>query len=92
MRKLFKHLRMHYQNKYSYHIQLRMVETSTWILMLPMLQLELQKEFHYFHQEQDGIEKLLRFASRCLSPAERNYCTTRKELLAVVYFLDYFKH
>ena len=44
------------------------------------------------HQEQEGIEKLLRFASRCLSPAERNYCTTRKELLAVVYFLDYFKH
>jgi hypothetical protein len=43
-------------------------------------------------QIQDGQEKVLRFASRCLNPAERNYCTTRKELLAVVYFMNYFKH
>jgi transposase InsO family protein len=44
------------------------------------------------HQIQDGKEKLLRFGSRCLNPAERNYCTTRKELWAVVFFLHYFRH
>lgn len=44
------------------------------------------------HQVQDGKEKLLRFGSRCLSSAERNYCTTRKELWAVVFFLHYFRH
>ena len=44
------------------------------------------------HQLQNGEEKLLRFASRCMNTAEKNYCTTRKELLAVVNFLDYFKH
>jgi transposase InsO family protein len=43
-------------------------------------------------QVQDGKERVLRFGSRCLNQAERNYCTTRKELLAVVYFMDYFKH
>lgn len=44
------------------------------------------------HQEQDGVEKLLRFGSRCLSSSEINYCTTRKELLAVKYFMRYFRH
>ena len=27
-----------------------------------------------------------------LNSAEKNYCTTRKELLAVVYFMNYFPH
>ena len=44
------------------------------------------------HQIQDGKEKLLRFGSRCLTKEERNYCVTRKEFLAVVYFMDYFHH
>ena len=43
------------------------------------------------HQLQNGEEKLLRFASRCLNTAEKNSCTTRKELPAVVNFLEYFK-
>ena len=44
------------------------------------------------HQEQGDKLKLLRFGSRCLNAAERNYSTTRKELLAVVFFMTYFRH
>ena len=33
-------------------------------------------------QEQEGI---IAYASRALLPAERSYCMTRKELLAVIY-------
>jgi hypothetical protein len=43
-------------------------------------------------QVQDGEEKVLAFGSRCLSEPEKNYCVTRKELLALVYFMCYYKH
>jgi hypothetical protein len=44
-------------------------------------------------QVQDDREKIVAFASRSLTKAERKYCvTTRKELLAVVHFTKYFKH
>lgn len=39
----------------------------------------------------DGIEKPIAFASRSLLNRERNYCTTRKEMLALVNFTKYFK-
>ena len=42
-------------------------------------------------QEQDGLLKVIAYASRALQPAERSYCATRKELLAVIYGLKHFR-
>ena len=43
-------------------------------------------------QIQDGEEKLIAYGSKTLSKEERGYCTTRRELLAVVAFLKQFRH
>jgi len=43
-------------------------------------------------QVQDGVEKVISFASKVLTTAQRNYCTTRKELLAIVCFTRQFRH
>ena len=40
----------------------------------------------------DGLEHVIAYASRSLTKCERNYCTTRKEMLALVHFVKYFKH
>ena len=43
-------------------------------------------------QEQDGKVVVIAYASRALDSAEINYCTTRKELLGVVFGLKQFRH
>ena len=42
-------------------------------------------------QIQESQERVIAYASRRLDRREMNYCVTRKELLAVVHFLRYFK-
>jgi hypothetical protein len=38
-------------------------------------------------QVQDGRERVIAYGSRCLDKTERNYCVTRREMLAVVYLI-----
>ena len=40
---------------------------------------------------EDGEEHVIAYGSRLLTKPERNYCVTRKELLAVVYFVDQYR-
>jgi len=42
-------------------------------------------------QKQGGYERVVAYASRRLDQRETKYCVTRKELLAVVYFVRYFR-
>jgi len=42
-------------------------------------------------QVQNGVERVIAYVSRTLDKREINYCITRKELLAIVYSLKYFK-
>ena len=42
-------------------------------------------------QEQDGQEKVIAYAIKLLSPAERSYCVTPRDLLVVIYYLKYFR-
>ena len=43
-------------------------------------------------QIQEGTERVIAYASYSLTPQQRKYCTTRKELLAVVRFTNHFRH
>ncbi len=43
-------------------------------------------------QEQEGIERVIAYASSQLEPAHQRYCVTRRELLAAVRFTRMFRH
>ena len=42
-------------------------------------------------QVQNGVERTIAYGSHMLTPTQRKYCTTIKELLAVVTFLNQFR-
>ena len=42
-------------------------------------------------QNQDGEEKVIAYASRLLTTVERRWCVTRKELLAVIFYMKSFR-
>ena len=43
-------------------------------------------------QKTEAGERVVAYASKTLTKSERRYCVTRKELLALVYFVKYFRH
>ena len=43
-------------------------------------------------QEINGVERVVGFASQTLTKSQRNYCTTNRELLAVVQMTKHFRH
>lgn len=43
-------------------------------------------------QIQNGEERVIAYASRTLSKSQQRYCTTYRELLAVVTFIKLFRH
>ena len=43
-------------------------------------------------QVQDGVERVVAYGSFTMTPQQRKYCTTRRELLSVVRFTNHFRH
>ena len=43
-------------------------------------------------QVQDGVERPIAYGSQTLSKSQRNYSTTKRELLACVHFVQHFNH
>jgi hypothetical protein len=43
-------------------------------------------------QVQNGHERVLAYGSKVLNAAQQNYCTTKRELLAIVHFVQHYKH
>ncbi len=43
-------------------------------------------------QRQDGDERVIYYGSKILSPAQRAWCVTYRELFAIVHFVQKFKH
>ena len=42
-------------------------------------------------QYQDNMERVIAYGSHTLNVAQQNYCTTKRELYSVVYFLQHYK-
>ncbi|UYV61724.1 hypothetical protein LAZ67_1006165, partial [Cordylochernes scorpioides] len=53
---------------------------------------QLQLNGGILSQVQEGSERVIAYFSKTLSKPERNYCVTRKELLAIVKSIEHFHH
>ena len=49
-------------------------------------------QMHYCKETGKEKERPIAHASKSQTKTQRQYCVTRKELLAVVYFVQYFRH
>ena len=49
-------------------------------------------QMQWNEERQCKEERPIAYASKSLSKTQRSYCTTRRELLAVVVFVNYFRH
>ena len=43
-------------------------------------------------QVQEGVERVISYSSKTLNRHQRNYCVTRREMLAVVFHVEYYQH
>ena len=65
------------------HCHIRILQQSLYLTRMPVIMES---------QLKDGVEHPVAYTSRTLTKAERNYCVTRKELLAVVESVKHFRH
>ncbi len=74
------------------------------LITAPILALPMEEGMYYLdtdssaegiggvlQQMQDGKLKVIAYSSKALSQAERNYCVSRQELLAIVYHVNHFR-
>ena len=95
-----KHVRFHWDEKCeSAFVVLKEKLVSSPILAMPMdegaFRLDTDASGNsigaVLSQIQDGEEKVIAYGSRMLNGPEKNYCVTRRELLAVVFFVKYYR-
>lgn len=80
------------------YVKLKNILSTNIIIHYPNLNLELKVATDasqtglgvVLYQEVEGVKQFVSFASRALSPSERNYGTTKRELLAIVFALKKF--
>ena len=71
------------------------------LITAPILSLPKEEGMYYLdtdssaegvlQQMQDGKLVVISYSSKAISAAERNYCISRQELLAIVYHVDHFR-
>jgi transposase InsO family protein len=49
-------------------------------------------QMQWCEKTQAEVERPIAFASKSMTRTQRRYCVTRRELLAIVYYTQYFKH
>ena len=80
--------------------QLKHLLTSSLILAYPavgveyLLDTDVSNEAlgSVLSQVQNGHERVISYYSRCFSSSERNYCVTRKELVAIIASVKHYHH